>query len=249
MALKGLAGKSAIVTGAAGGIGAAAVGRLLDEGCKVVAVDLAEEALRRALPAADPDRLLLVAADVATEAGAASYVEAAVRQFGGVDLFVNNAGVFGERKPLTEMSVAAYDHVMGVNLRGVFLGLQAVLRQMLAQGRGGAIVNTSSVGAYGAGQNCSAYNASKSGVLSLTRVAANENGKHGVRINAVCPGLTDTPMLGQATNRAGELAAGYAIARIANPSEIASVMAFLLSEEASFVTGSVFVADGGLLLT
>jgi NAD(P)-dependent dehydrogenase (short-subunit alcohol dehydrogenase family) len=246
MGLKGLAGKSAIVTGAAGGIGAAAAMRLLDEGCTVVAVDLAEAALRNALPASD--RLRLVAADVAAEAGASDYVAAAVRHFGGVDLFVNNAGVFGERKPLTELPAAAFDQVLAVNLRGVYLGLQAVLRQMIAQGRGGAIVNTSSVGGLGAGKNCAAYNASKSGVISLTRVAANENGQHRVRINAVCPGLTDTPMLGQATNRVDQLSGSCALGRVADPAEIASVMAFLLSDEASYVTGSVLVVDGGLLL-
>lgn len=187
MGLRGLAGKTAIVTGAAGGIGAAVVTRLLEEGCQVVAVDLQAEALGQALGARD--RLQLVGADVATEDGTAAYLQAAVARFGGVDLFVNNAGVFGERKPLVEMPVAAFDQVMAVNLRGVFLGLQAVLRRMIAQGRGGAIVNTSSVGALSSSPNCSVYNASKTGVISLTQVAANENGRHGVRINAVCPAL------------------------------------------------------------
>src|SRR5579863_1686491 len=147
MALKGLAGKTAIITGAAGGIGAAAAARLLEEGCAVAAVDLTEDAVRRACPVADTDRLLVLAADVTTDTAAAGYVEATVQRFGSVDLFVNNAGVFGERRPLVDMPIEAFDRVMAVNLRGVFLGLQAVVRQMIRQGRGGAIVNTSSVGA------------------------------------------------------------------------------------------------------
>jgi NAD(P)-dependent dehydrogenase (short-subunit alcohol dehydrogenase family) len=245
--MKGLSGKTAIVTGAAGGIGVAVTKRLLEEGCKVVAVDLAEQALRRALPE-NIDQLHLAAADVSTEAGAASYVDAAVQRFGGVDLFVNNAGVFAERSLLVDMPATDFDRVIAVNLRGVFLGLQAVLRRMISQGRGGAIVNTSSVGGLTAAPYCSAYNASKSGVISLTRVAANEAGKHRVRINAVCPGAIDTPMLAQAISPTANMSARSPLGRLGEPEDIASVMAFLLSDDASFVTGGVFVADGGLML-
>lgn len=249
MALRGLAGKVAIVTGAAGGIGSALVTRLLAEGCMVVGVDLSAEAVLAANAGGDAKRFLALAADVSSDTGASDYVRAAVERFGGVDLFANNAGIFGELQTIAEMSLENFDRVVAINLRGVFLGLQAVLRQMIAQGRGGAIVNTASVGALSANPNCAAYNATKSGVISLTEVAARENGQHGIRVNVVCPGNTDTPMLEAATRgTAADKARAHPLGRIARPDELASVFAWLLSEEASFVTGSTQVVDGGMLL-
>lgn len=251
MALRGLSGKVAVVTGAAGGIGSAATTRLLEEGCSVVAVDLNEDRIRAAVPDADPARFLAVAADVSGREGVEHYVRRAVERFGGIDLFLNNAGILGNRAVLVDYEIEEFDRIIAVNLRGVFLGLKFVLRQMIAQGRGGAIVNTSSIGGLKANRRSGAYGPSKAAVISLTQIAALENAQYGIRVNAVCPGSTDTDMLAEAfgsRENAEASTAGHPLGRTARPSEIADIMAYLLSEEASFQTGGVYRAEGGALL-
>ena len=249
MALRGLAGKRAIVTGAASGIGAAIAARLLSEGCRVLAVDINADALRATWHDADGQWLQTAVADVASDDGASTYVEAAATRFGGVDLFVNNAGIF-RAGSITEMALADFDQVFAVNLRGVFLGLQAVLRQMQSQGQGGAIVNTASIGALGSAKGCGAYNASKAGVITLSKVAAHENGQFGIRVNAICPGQTDTAMLAQdAIGAAAERALRHPLGRVGQPADVADLAVYLLSDEASFHTGGVYLVDGGAMVS
>lgn len=247
--LRGLSGKTAIVTGAASGIGAAAARRLLDEGCQVVGVDLKAQAAQAACAPADAERFLAVAADVATEAGCEAYVQAAVARFGGVQLFVNNAGILGKLTRIVDMEAGEFDRVMAVNLRGVFLGLRAVLRRMVEQGAGGAIVNTSSKGALKPPANTAAYGTSKAGILTLTKVAAIEHGRDNIRVNAICPGLVDTPILSPAyREREAEVCAGFPMPRFARPEEVAGLIAYLLSDEAGFQTGGAYSVDGGSVL-
>lgn len=249
MALKGLSGKTAIITGAAGGIGAASVRRLIEEGVNVAAVDLAADAVEKACQGVDPERFLAIGADVSIPGDCTRYVAETVGRFGSVDLFFNNAGIMGVRELIVDMRVEDFDRIIAVNLRGVFLGLQAVMRQMIEQGRGGAIVNTSSAGAFKPYVNSAGYGTSKNAVISLTKVAALENGHNGIRVNAICPGSTDTPLLKAAFGALPTDAfAKNPIPRVADPSEIASLMAYLLSDEASYQTGGVYTVDGGLLL-
>src|ERR1700761_2456306 len=245
MPYKGLPDKVVIVAGAAGGIGGATIARLVAEGCRVAAVD--------AVAGHFGDGVLALTADVSTEDGCDSYVRAAVERFGRIDLFVNNAGIVGARKRLVDMTLAEFDRTHAVNVRGVFLGLRTVIRQMMAQGDGGAIVNTASVGGLRSFPKAADYGSSKRAVIGLSNAAAVEYGKYGIRSNAVCPGPIDTAMLRPAMSLPPETAAEDIQARFAHqalprygyPAEVAAFIAFLLSDEASFQTGAPACHDPG----
>jgi NAD(P)-dependent dehydrogenase (short-subunit alcohol dehydrogenase family) len=248
--LGGLAGKVAVVTGAASGIGAATARRLAEEDVRVVLVDVDTAAAER-VAAELPSGTLSVPADAAVEADVDGYVAAAVEHFGRIDLHHLNAGIAGTVAPLPDIAAEEFDHVVAVNLRSVFLGLRAAFRQYAAQGTGGAIVTTASISGLRGASDLVPYHASKHGVIGLTRGAAVYGGPLGIRVNAVAPGIVPTGLFGSpsapgpGTRDLATRAALAPLGRPGTPEEIASVVAFLLSDEAAFLTGEIVSVDGG----
>lgn len=245
--------KVAVITGGAGGIGAAVASRLAGEGARVVLVDIDHEGVT-----ATAERIghgsVAVTADVATEEGVVSYVDAAVARFGRIDLFLNNAGIEGRVAPTIDADVADLDRVLAVNVRGVYLGLQHVLRQLVAQGEGGVIVNTASTAALRGSPGLAPYVASKHAVLGLTRSVAAEVADLGIRVLAVTPSPIDTAMIDRIAGGVGgddpaaahrQLSARSPLGRYGTPDEVAAVVCFLFSDEASFVNGGPIPVDGG----
>ena len=250
-----LHGKVALITGAAQGIGLASAAMLARAGADIVALDLSGsnwEALVRAAREAGR-RLLTVEGDVADEA-TWSRVAARVREeCGRIDVLFNNAGISGPSAPIWDYPVDGFDTVMRVNCRGVFLGMKAAAELM--QGGSGSIINMSSVSGLGGGRSLFAYNASKHAVIGMTKVGAVELAERGIRVNAICPAMTDTAMMQslEIGKTAAEIAAlrGHfnamiPLARYADPNEVAAVVVFLASEAASFITGAAIPVDGGL---
>ena len=249
-----LDGRVAVVTGAAGVIGSATMRLLAERGAKIVAVDrkLAElEAAIKELPASA--QAMAITADVSDEDDVKQYVAAAVAKFGTVDVFYNNAGVEGEIKAITDYPLDAFRRVLDVNVVGVFLGMKHVLPVMLKQNKG-SIINTASIAGLLGSPHIAVYSASKHAVVGLTKSVAWECTGTGVRINCVCPGLIDSRMLsaifqgrfgGNAPPPMDKIVERIPARRLGQASEVASIVAFLASDEASYVSGSAYTVDGG----
>ena len=249
-----LDGKVAVVTGAAGVIGAATMRLLAERGARIVAVDRKPQELQTAikdLPAAA--QALAITADVSDEDEVAAYVRAATDTFGAIDVFYNNAGIEGDIAPITKYSLETFRRVLDVNVVGVFLGMKHVLPVMLQQ-NSGSILNTASIAGLIGSADIAVYTASKHAVIGLTKTAAVECSATGVRVNCVCPGLIDSRMLsaivegrnpGNTPVPNERIVERIPARRLGQASEVASIVAFLGSDEASYVSGSAYTVDGG----
>lgn len=255
--MSSLVGKVAIVTGASSGIGEATARLLAERGASVVLAARREEAM--AVLAEEIASAGGTASFIRTDVSNAGEVEAmvahAVDMHGRLDIAVNNAGVGETVVPIVEMEDADWDEVIDINLRGNFLCLKHEARAMLAAGHGGAIVNVGSVNSFLGCPAFAHYCASKSALIGLTSSASAELGPQGIRVNLVCPGITDTPLHRRARTRFGDeiydnmIARSLHLQRAGEPIEIARAIAFLASDEASFITGTTLTADGGFHLT
>jgi NAD(P)-dependent dehydrogenase (short-subunit alcohol dehydrogenase family) len=247
-----LEGKVGLVTGGTSGIGRETVVLFAKAGAKVVVAG------RREVEGEETVELIRAAGGeglfVKTDVSKASEVDALVRKtvekFGRLDVAFNNAGIEGAWVPIVRQSEEDFDRIISVNLKGVWLCLKYELRQMLKQGGGGAVVNMASIIGLIGSAGVAAYSASKHGVIGLTKTAALENAKSGIRINAVCPGFTETPMADRIFRAPGVrkyVLSCHPVGRLGRPMEIAEAVVWMCSDRASFMTGQSLVLDGGFL--
>lgn len=242
------AGKIAVITGAAQGIGRATAERFLAEGAKVVLADIDAARLQATAAAiGTADSVLAVTTDIAEKAQIDALIAAAVARFGRIDILVNNAGICPVADFL-DFTEEQFDRTLAINLRAAFFGTQAAGRQMIAQGTGGVIVNMSSINSGLANPSVAPYAISKGGMNQVTSTAALAFAPHGIRVCGVGPGTIATEIIkGAFTERAGmdAILARTPLGRLGEPEEIAGVVAFLASEDASYITGETIYPDGG----
>jgi NAD(P)-dependent dehydrogenase (short-subunit alcohol dehydrogenase family) len=250
--MRGLEGKGVLVPGGSRGIGLATARRFLEEGARVFIGGLAAEEVAEAIEGL---RALGVvdgmAFDVTREDEVDAFVERGEGALGRIDVLANNAGTAWQ-EPFLELSTQAWDRMLDINLRGAFLVAQRVARSMVARDSGGAIVNMASTNALQGERGYAHYDASKGAVAMLTRTMAAELAPHGIRVNALCPGKIATPMQGEAEDpeyTARFVAERIPLGRSGTPEEVAAAYAFLASDDASFITGTLLVVDGGQLAT
>lgn len=243
-----LDGKVAVVTGAGSGIGAAIAQALHAEGAKIVAADITgqQEDVAKQLG----DGCVAVHADVTRSSDLKAMLEAATSNFGRLDILCNNAGIDGEAALIGENTEGNYDRVMAVNAKGVWLAMHHAV-PIMAAGGGGSIINTASIAALVAIPALSPYCAAKGAVLMMTKAVAAEYANAGIRVNCICPGVTNTPLVAQIAESSPEIIEGIKaqtpMGRIAEPIEMAKAAVFLASDDSAFITGTAIVVDGGYI--
>lgn len=248
-----LAGKTAVITGGAGGIGRAAARLFAEEGASVLIADLSEESLAAAVDEIGSNQVSYCVTDVTNADENDEMIAVAEARYGAVNILLANAGIEGAVKPTLEYDEETFDHVMAVNVKGVWLGLKSVIPAMLKCG-GGSIVITSSVAGLSGGPNVAPYSTSKHAVIGLMRSVAKEYAAMNIRVNTVNPSPVETRMMrsleegiapGASATVHDRLVERIPMGRYAEPIDIARVMLFLASDDASWITGSVYAADGG----
>ncbi len=249
-----LKNKVAIITGGAGGIGAATAQLFLKEGAKVMLVDISENELEQTVQSLDSEKVAYCVADVSQSRDHSKYVAETIERFGKIDIFFNNAGIEGDFKPISEYPEETFDKVISVNLKGVWLGCQHVLPKME---KGGSVMITSSVAGLKGFKGLGAYVATKHAVIGIMRVAALEFADKKIRVNTIHPGPVNNRMMRSieeqiSPDNPGEAQKGFEgtipFERYAESAEIASMALFLASEDSSYITGTMQVVDGGMLL-
>ena len=251
--MSNLEGKSVIVTGGSGGMGKATAEAFAVAGARVVVADISDAGEA----AADDIRqgggtAVFQRVDVADAGSTAAMVQRAIDEFGRLDCAVNMAAIEGETERLADLDVHTFDRIIAINLRSIFLCMKYEIRAMLAGGSGGAIVNIGSTNSFRPQPHQSGYTASKHGVIGLTRSAAIDYAGDGIRINAICPGAIDTPMLRNAMNQRGRSESEVVsrlslVGRFGRPDEIAKAALWLCSDDSSFTVGHALAVDGGYL--
>jgi NAD(P)-dependent dehydrogenase (short-subunit alcohol dehydrogenase family) len=237
-----LDGKVAVITGAGSGMAKASVKAFAREGARVVAADVSGKEKDTATEVGDG--VLPVHCDVTQEADVEAMMKAAVDEFGRLDAVLNVVGI-AEGVMLADVTMEHYDRTMDVDLRGVLLGIKHGVRTMKEARTGGSIINWSSIGGLNASPATSIYSAAKAGVISLTKSAAVEHGRHNIRVNAICPGYIKTEGMGAGLDQYPGASEPTPLRRLGQADEVAEVGVFLASDKASFVTGAIIPVDGG----